>query len=69
MPLFEIAIIEPAVGGANPTPETLILPPTPVLAPDVDGAKALGTHAASKTYSDMDPARVARWRVLARPFT
>ena len=68
MPLFEVAIVDPALAASN-KPEELILPPTPVLAPDLDGAKVVAVHTAVFEKNREAPSSViARWRVLARPF-
>ena len=67
MPLFEVAIILPQKLGTT-EPEEIILTPTPVLAPDLEGAKVLAVAMASTKSTLADPVRQARWKVLARPF-
>lgn len=68
MSLFEVAIILPRKPGTT-DPEKIILMPTPVLAPDLEGAKVLAAVMASTTSSlKDDPDEVSRWKVLARPF-
>lgn len=73
MPLFEVAIIEPALvarhQGDLARDEQIVLAPTPVLAKDEATAKTLAILAAGKAHGDAETGTDSkRWEVLARPF-
>lgn len=64
MPLFEVAIVQkPTANEAKDgVSETMILPPTPVLAKDENSAAILASQQVK------DKGRPELWEVLVRPF-
>lgn len=73
MPLFTVAIIEPELKatyqGDKSRDEQIILPPTALLAPNIEGAKVAAiAQAVSEAPKREGTTDSRRWEVYATPF-